>query len=246
MESRQPWLEVLSPQGQRQEIPLTQDRISIGREGYQNDLPLGPDPHSFISRSHCYLERRHSGWWLTENGKNATLLRQGKELEEIHGQVELSDGDTFCILGFVDENGTRQYWSLTLHDPGQTQSDPFPLSAPLSLKWDRARGAVWRLQGKRAEEIRLTSHEWKLIDYMLERNRRACNAPVLCTNEELLEATYGEPLSKLKERLAQPKDSLRHLIEGLRQKLEINPREPKFLVSHRGQGYFLHVFPPLR
>ncbi|MBV9689270.1 MAG: winged helix-turn-helix domain-containing protein [Ktedonobacteraceae bacterium] len=242
MESKQPWLEVLSPEGQRREIPLTQDRMSIGREGYQSDLPLGPDPNSFIFRSHCYLERKHSGWWLTENGKNATLLRQNEELQEIRGQVLLSDGSTFCLLGLVDENGTRLYWSLTLHDPGQTQSDPFPRSAPLSLKWDRARAALWRLRGKQTEEIQLTTHEWKLIDYIFERNRCARNAPVLCTDEELLVTVYGEPLEKIKERLAQPKDSLRHLIEGLRRKLEVNPQEPRFLVGHRGQGYILYTY----
>lgn len=246
MESKQPWLEVLSPQGQRREIPLTQDRMSIGREGYACDLPLGPDPDSFVSRPHCYLERKHSGWWLTENGKNPTLLRQNEELQEIRGQVLLSDGNTFCLLGLVDENGTRLYWSLTLHDPGQTHSDPSPLSAPLSLKWDRARGALWRLRGKHAEEIPLTRHEWKLIDYMLERNRCARNAPVLCTNEELLEAAYGEPFSSLAERLAQPEGSLRQIITGLRRKLEVHPGEPKFLVGHRGQGYILYTYPPSR
>ncbi len=242
-ESNQPWLEVLSPQGKRREIPLTQDRMSIGREGYLSDLPLGPDPNSFISRSHCYLERKHSGWWLTENGKNATLLRQNNELEEIRGQVLLSDGSTFCILGVVDENSARLYWSLTLHDPGQTQSDPSPLSVPLSLKWDRARGTLMRLQGKHSEDIKLTPREWKLIDYMLERNRHACNAPVLCTNDELLVAVYGEPLEKIKGRLAQPKDSLRHFVGGLRQKLEVNPGEPRFLVGHREQGYILYTYP---
>lgn len=207
MEPKLPWLEVLSPQAQRREIPLTQNRISIGREGYPSDLPLGPDSHSLISQSHCYLELRHSGWWLTVNGKNATLLCQNGKLKEIHGQVLLSDESTFCLLGLV-ENNTRLYWSITLHDPGQTQADPSPHSVPLSLKCDRARGTVWCIREKHTEGIELTPNEWKIIDYMLERNQHAHNAPVLCTNEELLEAVYRESFSSLGERLVQPKDNL--------------------------------------
>lgn len=38
MESKQPWLEVLLPQGQHREILLAQDRMSIGREGYSSNL----------------------------------------------------------------------------------------------------------------------------------------------------------------------------------------------------------------
>ncbi len=244
MESKQPWLGVLSPEGQRREIPLTENRISIGREGHECDIGLGPDPSSFVSRAHCYLERRHSGWWLTENGKNATLLCRNKEEKEaIHGQILLSDGSTFGMLGLVDEDGTRRYWSLTLHDPGQTKTDPAPLPALPFLRYERNRGTLWRVQGKHAQEIRLTALQLKLIDYMIERNRHAYNAPVLCTSEELLEAIYSEPFPSFREDLNRRKDRLRHLVEDLHRRLEINSKEPKFLVCHQRQGYILYLHP---
>lgn len=244
MESKQSWLEVHSPHGCRQEFPLTQDRISIGREEYPNDLPLGPDPDSFISRHHCYLERRHSGWWLIEIGKNATLIRQNEGLREMQGQTLLSDGSTFCILGIVSESGMRLYWSITLHDLGETRSDPDRSAASISLRYDLAGRTLSRLQGKHEEEISLTTREKNIIGHMIERNRHARGAPVLCTNEELLVAAYGVSFSSIGDHLAQPKDSLRHLIKGLRGKLEINPQDPKFLVGYRGQGYILfHTYP---
>lgn len=246
MEPIQPFLEIYSLDGHYTTFALTQDRVTIGRAGYQNDIPLGPDPDQLISRCHCYLERKQSGWWLIENGKNATALRQNGELREVLGQELLSDGSVFCILGYVSESGERRHWQITLHDPEETQSDPAPPVASVSLKYDRARGTLFLLRGKQSEEISLTPHEFKIIDYMIERNGHARNAPVVCTNEELLMAAYGRSFSSLEERLAHPKDSLRHLIEGLRRKLEVNPQEPKFLVSHRRQGYILYTYPSSR
>src|SRR5437763_2825306 len=106
----QPFLEIRSPDGDLETFHLTKQRLTIGRKGHQNDIQLGPDPDHFVSRSHCYLERDKLGWWLIENGKNATALSKNGDLEELQGRELLTDGSAFCILGYISETGERRHW----------------------------------------------------------------------------------------------------------------------------------------
>ena len=240
MEPKQPFLEICSPSGQHTRFVLTQQRVTIGREGFQNDIPLGPDPDHFVSRSHCYLERDKLGWWLIENGKNATALSKNEDLRELQGRELVTDGSVFCILGYISEGGERGYWQITLHDPEKTRSALSPVES-VSLRYDRVGGKLFRIRGKESKEILLTRLEYRLINHMMEQNRHAHDTPVFCTNEELLEAVYGRGY---REQTFEPGlDNLRHLVRGLRRKLEFDAQKPQFLITHPGQGYLLHTYP---
>src|SRR5438874_2362329 len=80
-------LQILSPDGHNRFIPLTAERISLGRSGAA-ELSFPDD--GGLSRQHLVLERDGDGWALRDLGsKNGTMLNGAK----ITGRIPLKPGD---------------------------------------------------------------------------------------------------------------------------------------------------------
>lgn len=234
MEELEPFLDVSGPDGQRFRVDLTKDRITIGRLKVFNDVALESDPQHLITRKvHCSLERDADGWWVIDNGSlNRTFRRRASATEMVQGRAHLEDWDSVLILGKLTESGDPSYWELTFHDPMGTRPT-LQLLVPAYLEYDWIQAKLFRVSSsKRQEILDLRPQEHKLIRYMDQRNRANDNVPVMCTNEELLAAVWGEEALHTETDLA-------HLVWELRKKIEPNPKEPRFLETVRGLGYRL-------
>src|SRR5262249_22080780 len=132
----------------------------------------------------------------------------------------------------LTESGDPSYWELTFRDPMGTRPT-LQLLVPAYLEYDWIQAKLFRVSSsKRQEILNLRPQEHKLIRYMDQRNRANDNVPVMCTNEELLAAVWGEEALHTETDLA-------HLVWELRKKIEPNPKEPCFLETVRGLGYRL-------
>jgi DNA-binding response OmpR family regulator len=72
---------------------------------------------------------------------------------------------------------------------------------------------------------------------MEQRNRANGNIPVMCTYDELINAVWGDEIGHTES-------EINHLAYGLRQKIEIDTRNPQFLQTVQGLGYRLDTNPP--
>jgi hypothetical protein len=173
------------------------------------------------------------GWWVVDNGSvNRTFVRRGSKVEVVYGRALLTPGDCIRILGKLTEESDPLYWELTFSDPLGTW--PAGQVGPIAyLEYDWIQAKLFRIEGAVQQEVHdLRPQEHKLIRYMDQRNRANDNVPVMCTYEELLAAIWGGEI-------AHTESEVNRLIWELRQKLELNPREPKFLETVRGLGYRL-------
>ncbi|GCE49867.1 transcriptional regulator [Thermosporothrix hazakensis] len=234
METLFPFLEITGPEKQQFRVELNKDRITIGRFDLFNDVALEPDPQQLISRkAHCLLERDMEGWWVVHNGGvNPTFVRKGTDVMMVEGRTSLKEGDCILLLGKFAEEGELCYWELTFRDPFGTR--PAGLGRGVAyLEYDWIEGRLFRIEDEKRLEIRdLRPQEHKLVRYMEQRNRTNQHAAVLCTFEELIAAIWGDEPGHTEAEIT-------HLIWELRQKLETNPREPRFLETVRGLGYRL-------
>jgi len=234
MEKLLPLLEVRGPDGQELTIELSKDRLTIGRYRDFNDISLEPDPQQLVTRkAHCAIERDAEGWWVVDNGSvNRTFMQSGKMVEVVNGRAQLLDGDVIRILGRLVEGGEPTYWELTFRDPLKTQR-AVQVTQVEYLEYDWIQARLFRVDGPNREETRaLRPQEHKLIRYMDQRNRANENIPVMCNFDELIIAVWGEEPYHTEGELS-------HLIWELRQKLETDPKEPRFLQTVRGLGYRL-------
>lgn len=74
------------------------------------------------------------------------------------------------------------------------------------------------------------------LEYDDQRSRANGNVPVMCTYEELIAAIWGDEPGHTDA-------EVNHLVWELRQKIEPDPRAPRFLESVRGLGYRLVARP---
>jgi hypothetical protein len=230
-----PYLDITGPDGQQFRAELNKTHLTIGRLSEYNDISLEPDPQQLITRlAHCAIERTPAGWWVIDNGSvNRTFVRWGETMRVIEGGEPINDGAVICILGQLTESGDPLYWQLEFHDPLQTRRlQTFPLLDHLEYDWVQAK--LFRITGRLKEEIdNLRPQEHKLIRYMDQRNRANGYVPVMCTYDELITAVWGE------EEYGRTEADINRLVWELRQKIETDQKEPRFLETVRGLGYRL-------
>lgn len=233
-----PFLEIRSPDNETSKVELTKECATIGRFAELNDIGLEHDPQQLVTRkAHCTIERDAEGWWVVDNGSvNRTFLQRVHNMEVVTRRTQISDGDVIRILGRLTEDGKPLYWELTFRDPLKTQPashELVPFATPF-LEYDWIQAKLFRVDGGggRQEISGLRPQEHKLIRYMDQRNRKNGNQPVMCEYEELITAIWEEDVTRTNT-------DVNHLIWELRQKLELDPKEPQFLQTERGLGYRL-------
>lgn len=69
---------------------------------------------------------------------------------------------------------------------------------------------------------------------MAQKNRDNGNKAVICRHQELIEAIWLDSFGCTK-------NAVTRLVWGLRNKIEVDSGEPKFLQTVRGQGYRLSI-----
>lgn len=146
----------------------------------------------------------------------------------------MANGDTIMILGRLGDDNSAFYWELTLRDPMKTNR---VVSGPsfVHLEYDWVQAKLFRIKGSEREEIsELRPQEHKLVRYMDQRNRKNGDAPVMCTFEDLIESIWGDEIGRTRT-------EINHLVHGLRQKIESDKNDPRFLQTVRGLGYRLET-----
>jgi hypothetical protein len=215
---------VSSPNGARHEHPLVDDRVTVGRgavPGYTPDIPLGPDPQTWISRLHCWFERVHGSWYVVDNGSvNGTMIERQGTRQTVDGRFRLQDKDEVLILGYMVDD-EPYWWRLRIDDPFATADGPPPpgtSSAPY-VEYRLAEAKLVVVEGDRRTEIRpLGRNRHKLVRHMASRNAANGGTPVACTRKELIAAVWGEP-ETWRYGGAYTKENLRDLVHELRKQL---------------------------
>lgn len=238
MPEQQPALYVHGPGCPDFKVELEGERVTVGRLDGVNDVVLGPDPGRYVSgKWHCLVEREGRSWRVVDNGStNGTFLRREGAMWEVRSAAELTDGDTICLLATLPEQGEPAYWELLFSNPLQTTpAAAGPRAARLEYDWVQAK--LFRIAGAQREEVpELRPQVHRLLRYLLKRNRGNDDAPVLCSHDELIEAVWqDEPLHTREE--------LHGLIHELRQRVELDPSEPRFVQTVRGLGFRLDPRP---
>ena len=76
---------------------LNQGRLTLGRAP-DNDWVL-PDPEMILSKSHCCIERRDDGYYITDTSTNGVFIN--------HSEQRLGRGEVFAT---VESAGRSQIW----------------------------------------------------------------------------------------------------------------------------------------
>ena len=152
---------------------------------------------------------RREGWRVLLEDQNST---NGTFLngERTLGSAELRDGDRIKVGDVI----------LTFHDPNITfRETPLP-----HLEVDVAAGIV-RVERKRVD---LSGKEFALMAYLYQQRGQ------VCSKDGIAEAVWPE----YKDASAYDYQ-VENLIRRLRSKIEIDPSNPKLLITMRGLGYKL-------
>jgi pSer/pThr/pTyr-binding forkhead associated (FHA) protein len=191
--------------------------LTLGRDG-ANDIIID---HPLASRRHARLERDESGYFVHDlDSTNGTYVN-GDRIEGVHmlrNQDKVWVADTEIIF----------------NDPEATQKGPLPAEI---LKRVRAAEEAVRLDS-RAKEVYV---QGKLLE-----------PPLTVKEFQLLELLYthkGQVISK--DEIAQnvwdyevyDYNAIDALVYRLRQRIEQDPGNPRFLVTVRGFGYKLLTQP---
>ncbi len=111
----------------------------------------------------------------------------------------------------------------------QSAVSSLPDAARTSFWFDRRNREIW-VEGQCKK---LTPQEYTILDFMSERTGQLCTRKEL---HKLLNIPYDDYRGEL--------DTLTSAMSRLRQKIEPEPKHPRFLETVRGQGFKLHA-PPL-
>jgi DNA-binding winged helix-turn-helix (wHTH) protein len=244
LNSSYPFLDVQEPDGKRYSLWFgdilggkpDQHRITIGR-GAENDIVL-PDPHKKVSRRHSVIEREGDRWWLIDEGSaNGTFVRQGGGGGEVDVRsvetVLLQDGDVILILGKLTDAEQPVFWQLRFRDPNVT--DHVVGFQPMAeVEYALAQRMLFKVIRKQRAEVKLSPQERNLIHYMAQRSWDNNNQPCVCGYEELVGAIWEESFGHVP-------NEVNRLVWSVREKIERDSGEPRFLKTVRGQGYLLDI-----
>ncbi|MDJ0798618.1 MAG: FHA domain-containing protein [Calothrix sp. MO_167.B12] len=237
-----PHLQVKQPDGREYNIWFKnilaqkkgKNRVTIGRLD-ENDIVLSS--YKAVGRKHCAIECNAGRWWIVdESSANGTFVRRHQCATDIDvrsdGILPLKDRDAILIfVKFV--NGQPIFWQFTFRDDGETEPIQ-QFQSPVVLEYSLSQEKLFRLTNQSQEEVKLCRKEKSLIHFMAQRNMGNNNQSVVCRYEEMLQAIWGDPFGY-------DNNAVTRLVWGIREKIEPDSGEPKFLKTERGQGYRLEI-----
>lgn len=240
-----PFLNVTKPDGTQFKIDLDalinshnpDISISIGRQS-NNQIVL-PDPYKKISRHHCSLQYHSNRWWIVDEGSsNGTFLQREIDQPEIdvrsEDRISLRSGDYILILGQLNPSGEPLFWRLEFIDPCETLQVS-SLQNIHSIEYSLSQKTLFRNIARRRDAVSLGEQESSLIDYMSLKNQQNNNQPAICEYDELIVAVWND------SHFGRDKRNINHLVWRVRDKIEIDSGEPKFLKTIKGRGYSLDI-----
>jgi hypothetical protein len=195
------------------QVEWTKPILTIGRDN-ANDLIID---HPLASRRHARLERDENGYFVRDlDSTNGTYVNG----DRVEGARPLHNQDLIWVADV----------EIVFSDPEATQKGPLPIEV---LKRVRAAEEGLRLDS-RAKEIYISG---KLLD-----------PPLTVKEFQLLELLYthkGQVISK--DEIAKnvwdyevyDYNAIDALVYRLRQRVETDPGNPRFIVTVRGFGYKL-------
>jgi pSer/pThr/pTyr-binding forkhead associated (FHA) protein len=244
IDSSYPFLEMQEPDGKEYTIGLQdifqqtpeQTRLTIGRSD-DNDIVL-PDPHKKVSRRHCTIEREGDRWWLVDEGSaNGTFLRQqggGSEVDvRAVDTILLQDRDVILILGKLTASQQPVFWQLTFRDPNVTDRVE-GFQPPAEIEYHLSSQKLFQVSQQQRSQIKLSPQEQNLIHYMAQRSCDNNHQPTVCGYKDLIDAIWQEPFGRTP-------NEVNRLVWSVREKIERDSGEPRFLKTVRGQGYLLNI-----
>jgi len=222
-------------------VPLSGERVTVGRLPEANDIALQPDPELLVTRiAQCTFERESGHWFVVDGGSvNGTFLRRDGATERVAERTKLTSGDVVCVLGSVADDGERRFFELTFHEAGDSQATRAALldagqarAASACLSYDPREARLYLVRSGERHEIRIRAQGHRLVRYMADRNS-AEGGSVLCTHDELMHAIWADEPMHTRIELAK-------LVWELRKKLE--PFGAQHLIeSERRLGYRLRT-----
>ena len=205
--------------------PLGENTALIGRKTADNSPDISFDDE-FVSRRHAEISCDANSYKIRDlNSTNGTAL-DGVPIEP--GQfyplndnatigLGIASGDAQIILRFIKSLSIP---TTRLTDAGIPEPDSVSW-----LKIGEKLGEIWIDE----KLVSLTRQEYKFIIYLHKR------AGSVCTREELISEVWPEVMDASGVSNA----AIDQLVHRLRVKIEIDPSQPKRLVSRKGFGYMI-------
>ena len=213
-----PLLRIRHPESAEVQIEWHRDVITIGRD-QQNDIVIS---HPLASRRHATLERDEQGYVVRDlKSTNGTYVT-GEVIAELY---RLNSDDIIVIAAseivFIDPEATQQ---------GSVPVFTFKPRAPViegDIEIDDDAKTV-KIKGVLLDPP-LTVKEFQLLHLLYRKQSH------VISKEEIAKAIWDYEVYDF--------NAIDALVYRVRQRIEIDPAQPKYLVTVRGFGYKLVLMP---
>lgn len=213
-----PLLRIRHPESAEVQIEWHRDVITIGRD-QQNDIVIA---HPLASRRHATLERDEHGYLVRDlNSTNGTYVNG----EVIADAYRLNSDDMIVIAAseivFIDPEATQQ---------GNLPVFTFKPRTPVvegDIEIDDNAKTV-KIKGELLDPP-LTVKEFQLLHLLYRKQSH------VISKEEIAKAIWDYEVYDF--------NAIDALVYRVRQRIEVDPAQPKYLVTVRGFGYKLVLTP---
>ncbi|RRR73554.1 MAG: FHA domain-containing protein [Candidatus Viridilinea halotolerans] len=201
--------------GQYRELDWESEQMTIGRDA-ANDIVID---HPLASRRHARLERTTDGYAVRDLAStNGTFVNQ----ERIEGLCTLHNHDQIIIADTV----------IVFQDPEATVKGILPpellRAAREELRVNVKTKEVF-IQGQLLQPP-LTVKEFHLLELLYSRNGQ------VVSKDEIAGQVWDYEVFDY--------NAIDALVYRLRQRIEVDPAHPRYLITQRGFGYKLLTTPP--
>lgn len=209
-----PKLTVKRQDGHYRELEWEEDAITIGRDR-ANDIVID---HPLASRRHARLERDGDGFYVCDlDSTNGTYVNG----ERIQGTCLLHNQDQVIVADTV----------ITFQDPEATVKGTLPPEVLRAVREELrvdSRAKEVYVKGKLLEPP-LTVKEFQLLELLYTRRGQ------VISKDEIASAVWDYEVFDY--------NAIDALVYRLRQRIEPDPANPRYLITQRGFGYKLNTSP---
>lgn len=213
-----PLLRIRHPESAEVQIEWHRDVITIGRD-QQNDIVIA---HPLASRRHATLERDDSGYLVRDLASTNGTYVNGEVIADVH---RLNSDDVIVIAAsevvFIDPEATQQ---------GNLPVFTFKPRIPVvegDIEIDDNTKTV-KIKGELLDPP-LTVKEFQLLHLLYRKQSH------VISKEEIAKAIWDYEVYDF--------NAIDALVYRVRQRIEVDPAQPKYLVTVRGFGYKLVLTP---